>query len=165
MKQKLLIIFVAFVSFNGLSQITTDNKKIDFSLSFKIGINNSSLIINNNGFGDSVVDYGNKSNLTVGFEAEMILPFNKNKWSVITEPRLLSYYGEEIFASTGIAFGDLTGEVNYQSIEVPIGIKHYFNLNKKSKLFIMAAYVFDFEFSSSGITFFAQNRNINIRCF
>jgi len=98
-------------------------------------------------FGNDI-DYGNKLNLRIGFETEAVLPFHNEKWSVYIEPTFQSFKGEEIVARTGIAFGDIVGIVIYKSIELPIGIKHYINLSKKSKLFIKAAYLIDFEFDS-----------------
>ena len=41
--------------------------------------------------------------------------------------------------------GDLIdAEVDYRSIELPIGLRHYFFLNEQSKLFVNGAFILDF---------------------
>jgi hypothetical protein len=80
-----------------------------------------------------------------GIETEFILPFNKNKWSIFVNPAYQKFEGEKNFTSKS-DFGTNVNHhltVDYSSIEVPAGIRHYLFLNKSSKIFIDAAYVFD----------------------
>jgi len=43
----------------------------------------------------------------------------------------------------------LTTIVEYTSVELPVGLRHYFFLNENSKLFINASYIADISFNSS----------------
>lgn len=45
--------------------------------------------------------------------------------------------------------GERVAIVDYSSIEIPIGLRHYFYINKKSAIYLNAAYVMDFSMSSS----------------
>ncbi|MBG6133224.1 hypothetical protein IWQ47_004632 [Aquimarina sp. EL_43] len=95
-------------------------------------------------------DFESKTNFRFGIEAEFILPFNKNKWGIFIEPTYQSYKSNlEIEETTFIGTNTRTFTVDYKSIELPIGLRHYLFLSDKSKLFINAAYVVDFEFDST----------------
>ena len=43
----------------------------------------------------------------------------------------------------------LDTEVNYRSLEVPFGVRHYMFLNEDSKLFVNALVIMDFDFKST----------------
>lgn len=90
----------------------------------------------------------------IGAELEYIFPINNNKWSVFVEPTYQSYN-----SSGQIHIGDIIGlnpssgnivtspvyqdgKLNYESIELPIGLRHYFFLNEKNKIFINAGIIF-----------------------
>ncbi len=83
----------------------------------------------------------------IGVEAEMVLPFNKNKWSVFVEVAYQHFKSQDSY-----------GETKYSSIEIPVGIRHYFFINDDSKIFINVAFIPDIPFSSSYI---APDININ----
>jgi hypothetical protein len=93
------------------------------------------------------VDVNNKTIFKIGFEGEYILPYNKNKWSVFIDPTYQKYENESpysvksFFQNTKDAI--YQAKIEYSSIEIPIGVRHYMFLNKTSKLFINLAYVFD----------------------
>lgn len=128
-----------------------------FNLTIRPGINFSSLKPNidqsnffiNNGNRD-IGNFEDKSGLRFGIEAEFILPFNKNKWGIFIEPTY-QYYKSELVTknTTFLGINTRTYTVDYKSIELPIGLRHYMFLSDKSKLFINAAYVLDFEFDSA----------------
>lgn len=119
-----------------------ENEKKSFHLSIRPGIKNSNLYVSNAYTSDRDRDFGNKLGFRIGVEAEYVLPFNKNKWALILEPTYQSYKTEKV------DYGDKKSEVNYQSIEFPIGIRHYFFLNNNSKIFINAQYIIEAAFSS-----------------
>jgi hypothetical protein len=79
-----------------------------------------------------------KFSFRFGVEAELILPFNKSKWSIFIEPTYKNYQAEQ-------EEPDQVVVVDYESIEIPIGLRHYFFLNDNSKLFLNAAVVIDLE--------------------
>jgi len=48
-----------------------------------------------------------------------------------------------------VSGGKLITIVDYNSIEIPIGLRHYFFLNQNSNIFTNIAYVFDLNLNSS----------------
>lgn len=85
--------------------------------------------------------FENKLAFRLGVEAEFILPFNKNKWSLLAEP-VYQYY------KVGENRSDPGTFVDYSSIELIFGLRHYFFLNDQSKLFINGSYLMDLPFNS-----------------
>lgn len=79
------------------------------------------------------------SNFRIGVEAELFLPFNKNKWSLILEPNYSIYTSKNTQTpSRNINYNhDITFE-KYAFIDLPLGIRHYIYLNSKSKFFVNA---------------------------
>lgn len=88
------------------------------------------------------VESGSKVNISLGFETELLLPFNKNKWSLFASPNYqqLKCESSKIFISSYGASGTMYVNNQYSFIEIPIGVRHYFNLNEKAKLFVDVAY-------------------------
>ena len=123
-------------------------KKV-FKLTIKAGINNTSLTIQNSISSNRNTDFGNKNGITFGIENEYILPYNKNKWSLILEPTYQSFKAEKKTEDNSVSGGSVISKINYKSIQLPIGLKHYFFLSNESKLYITGAYVIDFNFNSS----------------
>lgn len=72
-----------------------------------------------------------KITMRLGVQAEFILPFNNNKWSLFLEPTYQSYEAD----------GPVS--ITYSSIETAFGLRHYFYLNNDLKLFLNAAAVAD----------------------
>ena len=123
------------------SNYTIKDKKEVFHLYLKTGIQNSSLEIKNSESDTKNTDFGNKLGFRVGFEAEFILPFNNGKWAFIIEPTYQNFKSKKETTA-------LTSEVDYKSIEVPFGVKHYMFLNKKSSLFIDGLIIMDLSLNS-----------------
>lgn len=76
------------------------------------------------------------------------MSFNKNKWSVFIEPTYQYFNTEKTMDAHYVEGRILNKEIKYQSIELPIGAKHYFFLNDKSKIFIKVSIIMDFCFNS-----------------
>ena len=75
------------------------------------------------------IKFKSKVSLRFGLDAEIILPFNKNKWALVFEPTYNS------FNSDGeSSIGKLTIAYNY--IEFPFGLRYYCFLNSRIKLFV-----------------------------
>jgi hypothetical protein len=146
-KNKLIAIFTKYNACSNSGNIIYGGgktaKKDLFNLSLKARLNNSSLSINNDISTLRNTDFEKKTGVGFGIEAEFILPFNKNKWSIVFEPTYQSYDVKDTKAYSPLTGGELKTEVNYSSVEIPLGIRHYFYLNNNSKLFINAAFVFD----------------------
>jgi hypothetical protein len=130
-----------FVSYNqcGNSNVVNFEEKQDrdlFNLSLRLGINSSSLAVENSVSNINNVDFGNKTGLRVALEAEFILPFNNDRWAIIAEPTYQSFKSEKETAT-------IVAETDYASVELPIGIRHYFFLNDNSKLFVNGSLILD----------------------
>lgn len=76
-----------------------------------------------------------------GIELEYVLPFKNNKWAIILEPTFQLYNGE---ANTkeGLI------KANYNSIELPLGLKYSIFLNDHAKIYISTQYSFDLPIDS-----------------
>lgn len=142
-----------FVKYNecigsGYTNYKAKQKKDLLKLTIRPGLNYSSLDIKSDNPDIIVTDFAKKIRVRMGIEAEYIMPFNKNKWSIIFEPTY-QYFKSDKLTDASIASGNiLISKVNYESIEFPIGLRHYFYLNDNSKIFANASYVFDYVYNS-----------------
>lgn len=76
-----------------------------------------------------------------GVELEFVLPFNRNKWALIAEPEFQYFKTEKTIDVWYVPGGKVTSLVDYQAINIPLGVRHYMYLNKNSALFLNAQYV------------------------
>ncbi|WP_396601706.1 tRNA modification GTPase [Algibacter sp. R77976] len=142
-KSDLVNFFVAYNSCNNQEYINFEEKKKKdlFNLTIRPRLNNASLVSNYRN-----TNIKNELGLGFGIEAEFILPFNKNKWSIIFEPTYQSFIVKK---STDGFLRDVI--VNYSSIELHSGVRHYSFLNDKSKIFINASLIYDSSLNDSQI--------------
>lgn len=120
-----------------------------FNLTLMPGFRYSSMWIQNNAFFFKKVDFDGKYRFTLGMEAEFIFPFNNNKWAMFIEPTF-QYYKSTGSTISNITTGEgVTAEVDYKSLEIPIGIRYYLFLNNNSKIFLHVATIYDAYFNSS----------------
>jgi len=136
------------VNYNQVSE-----KRDLFNLNVRPGINFSSFeTVLSSYFGGNgeVTKFNRESSFRIGLEAEFVLPFNKNKWALFAEPTFQYYKTEkESVVYPGQSFEmKSTRTVDYKSIEIPFGVRHYFFINDQSKIFVNLAYVFDFNLKS-----------------
>lgn len=156
-ERELKRIFVKYNECTNASFINYDplQQKDFFNLSFRPGISLKSLTVQSSGSYSWDTHFGNDVRVRFGIEAEFILPFNKNKWGVIIEPTFQNFKSEKTTEADYVSGGVFVTKVNYQSIELPVGIRHYFFINDNSKIFLNVSYIFDFS-NNSNIEF---NRN------
>jgi hypothetical protein len=136
-----------------------------FKLNLRPGINFSKLD-SKNSFGNLELDFDNETSFRIGTELEYISPINNYKWSIFVEPTYQQYQTEyEVNTRPDSAFPDfVTGTVDYSSIELPIGLRHYLHLNENSKLFLNAGYMLDFvlkedvDFENSAVDFVIESK-------
>jgi hypothetical protein len=150
----------AFMSYNECTHAGTavnynqvSEKRDLFNLNVRPGMNFSSFeTVSSSYFGgnDEVTKFNRETAFRIGLEAEFILPFNKNKWAIFVEPTFQYYKTEkESVVYPGQSFEmKSTRTVDYKSIEIPFGVRHYFFINDKSKIFVNLAYIFDFNLKS-----------------
>ena len=149
-KNNLVPFFVAYNEcHNSLINIQSKPKKDLFNLTVRPRLNSSSLTMEYLFSDLRDTDFGNKTGFGIGLEAEFIIPFNKNKWAVTIEPTYQRFKSAKTKKISSSLANILTTEVDYKSIELPISLRHYFFLNKKSKLFIDVSYIFDLNLKSS----------------
>jgi hypothetical protein len=91
-----------------------------------------------------------------GLEASLILPFNKNKWAVTFEPTYQYYKAED-------PRPNYENSVDYQSIELPVGITYNIFFSQSSKIFLtFSVVVLDIPFNSSiGSLEVSTGQNLN----
>jgi len=134
-----------FVKYNQCQNVDyksfkSNNPTAKIHLSLRPGFNYTSLSIDNLEYANRKEDFDKRISFRMGIEAEFVLPMHRNKWSVFVEPTYQRYKSEVPNPEGPPA----DAKVDYKSIELPIGIRHYFILNEKSMLFANAAYVLDF---------------------
>jgi hypothetical protein len=142
-----------FIKYNQCSNpdyVTTSKETNHGSVHLNIRprINSTALNFSNTSTNASY-DMGTKTGFGIGLEVNYILPFNTNKWALIFEPTYQSFQSENIIDVTYVSGGKLVTNVEYKSIELPLGIRHYMFINPTSKVFINAQYVFDVSMDSS----------------
>jgi hypothetical protein len=85
--------------------------------------------------GEKYQDYDPGTGFRIGADFEFSLPFHRKKWALLLEPAYQSY------SSKGQGDEDLT--VKYTSLELAMGVRHYFFLGKDASVFINGAAVLD----------------------
>jgi hypothetical protein len=123
------------------------SEKIEFKLKLISGANISSLALRNGELPNYYsVNFGSKQAFRIGFETELILPHNNQRWSLFIEP-IYTYYKGNI--ENEFEFGRITpkprigiikAEADIKIIEISLGGRHYFLLNKHTKLFADAGF-------------------------
>lgn len=129
---------------HNLSYQEINEKKKSIHLILKTGISFNNVKVTNTVNGDRNIDFGSGSDFRFGFEAELLLPFKNNKWSVFLEPTFHSYTNSASRFEPNVIGETLNAEITYQSIELPLGIRHTIFLTSKVQLFLNAAFIFDF---------------------
>jgi len=130
------------VCMGGEEAVKTEKKKSLFNLKLTPGVNFSSLTFINKrpGFVGAITTESKLDNTVsarFGAEAEVVFPFNKNKFSFLVEP---SY---QYLKATGTIRDAYEHEisVDYNFIDVPLGIRYYMFLNENTKIFVDGFYV------------------------
>jgi hypothetical protein len=149
-KDPLMKYFLKYNNINAdeIKKTLNSTNKTIYHLKITPGISLASLLINSaesSGFKNA--QYDTKVIFKFGIEGELVLPINKNKWSLFINPSYQKYsdsqeYGVVTGVNDGLEF-NYPSEVEYSSFQLPIGVRHYFFLNDKSKIFIDGAYVVD----------------------
>ena len=119
-------------------------KKKLFNLTVRPGLSNSSLAIQNSMTDSRDTDFGNKTNLRIGVEAEFILPFNKNRWSILIEPTYQYFRAEKREEVTNVEGGIRDTKVDYQSIDFPVGVRYYIHMGDRSVIYANVSFLLGF---------------------
>lgn len=144
-KKSLINFFVAYNQCNNSDFKNYDlgKKRKLFKISIRPRLTPSSLTVDQSSSFHFDTDFGKKWLFNFGVEGEFILPYHKNKWSIFMEPTFQDYQVEKISTTNQISGGEIKAMIDYNIIELPIGLRHYFFLNKRSKIFINVASIFN----------------------
>ena len=130
---------------NEVTHFKQGGKKEFFNLSLRPRLNSSKLTLEYIQDSKGNVVFDNKLNFGLGIETEFILPFHNKKWGLFIEPTYQYFKGEKETHVNNL-FGDaFITEIDYRSIDFPVGLRHYFHLTNNSKIFVSAAYIFSWE--------------------
>ncbi|MGQ1783763.1 hypothetical protein [Saccharicrinis sp. GN24d3] len=144
--------------YNGNGESTPkdrSNRKSKIWISLKGGISFSNITMRNKNFSSSY-EHNNSLGYRFGAASELPLPFNNNKWAIIVEPTLR-------FMDSKLEVDQELNHIKYNSLEVPIGIRHYFYVGEKKSIFLNAMYIFDMPLNSNIlINRFNNVNNINV---
>jgi|WetSurMetagenome_2_1015567.scaffolds.fasta_scaffold08853_6 hypothetical protein len=111
-----------------VNEFTASETKSKFNLRITPGIVHSTLILNRQYY-DTHNWFNPVTSFRIGLEAEYIMPFNKNRMSVVFEPTF-----QHLITS------DENVSIDYPFIEYPIGIRYYKFCRNSAKIFINAFY-------------------------
>lgn len=141
-----------FVTYNkcrnsDYSNYNSYKTKTEFNFKALVGISSYSIVseLSFLNYGSRSLNYKSSStNFVVGFETELILPFNNNVWSVFLAPNY-QYHSQDVYDEV-VNFSGYNGKIlindRYSYVDLPIGIRKYFYLDKNSKIFIDGSYSF-----------------------
>lgn len=142
--------FKKFNECKGESSDLAVTKKLKMHISIKAGIVQNSFDIKYQSDNRYDFDFGSKTQIRLGLDAEVVLPFNKNKWALFAEPVYTSFKEK----GDGTIF---TSDVDYKAIEAHFGLRHYMFINSQAKVFLNAGAVF--AFSINGAEYDAKRYN------
>lgn len=98
---------------------------------------------------DNDVVFKTKTAFRIGLEAEVILPFNKNKWAIVAEPFYYKFKNEA--TTINERYQLLT---DFDILDLQFAIRHYMFISQESKIFIDAGFVTNLYLSKdSGIIY------------
>ena len=127
-----------FIAYNTCSDPTYEapswkQNKGQLNLAVSAGLAYSSMQLTIDGRSYMNRDFGSNTNGTYAIDVEYILPFNNNKWGITLSPSYQSFKSEQQSEYS-------IGTVDFKAIEVGVGLKRYFFLNKETKVFVNLQY-------------------------
>lgn len=155
-KNELISIFNSYnICKMDSSHIYETKNKGKFNLWARLGYLNSNLDFNYRTgtiiSGEATESIGNSTSFYVGLELEYLLPFNNNKWSILLSPSYQSYNQSKSFMRSQ-SLSTFNEDVDYTYLDILFGVRHYFFLNTKSRIFINGGYVFTLDLNDSMIS-------------
>lgn len=159
-----------FKAYNECSQGTfvsfeKKKKKFDFHLNAKLGVTYNSVSLEKSsttGYYQDNLDFDAKLGIRPGIEAEVILPFNNNKWSITAEPSYTSF-SNDVTNPEEITRGNqpVSAEITYKAINIEAGIRYAMFLNNTSKLYTGLGIATHIDMGSNAVTYhFESEENL-----
>ena len=116
--------------------------KTSLRVSVRGGVRNSSFEISSQNDNYSSVEFSGIQGYRAGVELELVIPSKQNNWSIFAEPLI-----QQQSYKTDV--GDQTFKFEYNSVEVPFGVRYYLHLAKHLSVFGNGVFVGSFDFNSS----------------
>ena len=117
---------------DSVSATANQAKSRYFNLKFAPGVSSTAFSTSKVIGVPDLSSFKKNTRFRIGLEAELLLPFNKDKWGLVIEPTFQSYYFE--------TKSELI-HANYKSIEFPIGLRYYFYSNEKARFYLDGFYI------------------------
>ncbi|WP_417355680.1 hypothetical protein [Flavobacterium sp.] len=156
LKYKKSYLVKLFTQYNGNSNKDYEVKHNSGKLNLKVtaGASVASLSLSNSNTYSNTInyDFDSKTVFSFGAEIEYVLPFNNKKWSVFINP-VYSTYKNSTQQNEGAT-------VEYNYLQIPVGVRHYMFINDESKIFINAAFAFCT--NSGSVKHGANNRELEL---
>lgn len=112
-------------------------KRVKFNVKATVGINYSAYKASIDGaLFVTEADFGYKVTPRIGAELEMMLPYWENRWSLVFDPNYRTYKAD--VEEKGNYYS-----VNYQSIELPLGVRTHFYFKQDLQIFVDILYIAD----------------------
>lgn len=124
--------------------------KNQFNVTLKLGASNTNTTIEQDlSFStlgtprDVSADFPNIITPRLGLEFEFPLPVNNGKWALFADPFYQKIEGNDMINYTvGLTDVEIDVDFQYTTIEIPLGILHYFFLDNRSRLFLNVSFAF-----------------------
>ncbi|MGB3464817.1 MAG: hypothetical protein WBA74_06095, partial [Cyclobacteriaceae bacterium] len=133
-----------------------DADKGGTSFTLRGGITRGQVILNNLRDDSYDMNYGTRYDIRIGAEVEVMLPGTSEKLAILIEPFYTRYNQKRIFEDALNEDFDET-EVSYTALGLAGGLRYYFRLSEKSRLFVNGSFslseTFDSEFFLEGLRF------------
>jgi hypothetical protein len=140
-----------FLKFNmchnsPFTEYRTFDNKAKWVFTPRIGLMNNTIDIafqNNKSINYPKTDYTeNITNPSLSLEIEYLMPFNKNKFSLVLEPTY-DYYNFKHTQKDAFSSIVITDNMQYSSIKLPLTIRYNFFLSTNNRIYINAGYNYD----------------------
>ena len=147
-KKELIRLFIKYHQCNKLEFTVYNKKQQRFHLGIRPGLNYSSLVMGNPISLIENENFGSQFSPRIGAYLEFALPFMNGRWTLGIEPTFQYFTAEKIIQREQISGGEVRVDITYQSISLPLSLRHYFPINQTSTAFLNVAYTFDQSFNS-----------------
>jgi hypothetical protein len=137
-KKDLINVFNLYNNCHGKHFVNYEEKakRKVFNVSIRPGFLNAKLSANSIQRSRNI-DFDSELGFRIGAELGFILPYNKNKWEIVVEPTFRKFKTQKTIPSHTVT-------ASFNSIELPIGLRHYVFINSENKVFLNAGIVLDF---------------------
>ncbi len=135
-------------------QPSRNSRKGVFLIKLASGVDQSALDIKNELTSSRDLSFKNHMSFRFSFQPEFVLPFNNFKWSLFIEPTFL-ILNKEVSSDDAL--------IDFKTIEFPFGVRHYFYLKNKTKIFLNLSFNPGFSFMFNPQIVFSDQSILDIK--